>query len=169
MTNTDTKEVLWENVRRLMKGAYDAMRLGQFARETGIGAATMTRIRKCETSVGVDILEAIAAHFKIQTWQLLAPRLGGDLHTVTNDRRVLPILDVVPEPVSDDGMTALSDAAAASPTPDKSASSRRAAGGRGQVLGDNMPDSTRAPPERHSDRKRASDPRPAVKRIKGRQ
>ena len=86
MENRTSKEVLWDNLVRLMESRYGKVNLTTLAKEAGIGAATMTRLRKQETSAGVDVVDKLAAAFKLQAWQLLVPgldpaqlpSLGGD-------------------------------------------------------------------------------------------
>lgn len=88
----DPKLILWQNVQALMKSAYGAEALGRFAKDCGIGAATMTRIKKHKTSVGVDVLEQIGRHFNFKPWQLLAPNLGEG---VVIDPEAVKALDVL--------------------------------------------------------------------------
>lgn len=97
MDKLDTKRVLWQNIGALMTLHYGGEQLGRFARESGIGAATMTRIKAQKTSVGVDVIEAIARKFKIQPWQVLAPGLGADLYIINDERRVVPV--IAPQPL----------------------------------------------------------------------
>lgn len=56
-----------------MQKHYGREMLGRFAKDCGIGPATMTRIKAQDTSVGVDILDSIAKHFNLQPWELLVP------------------------------------------------------------------------------------------------
>lgn len=75
----DSKKILWENVLTLMKRAYGEENLGKLAKQAKFGPATSTRLKKQETSVGLDVLDAIATTFKVKTWHLLVPRLDLEL------------------------------------------------------------------------------------------
>lgn len=71
----DSKETLWANVLALMKHHYGKENLTRFSADVGIGPATATRIKDRRTSVGLDVLEKIAAKFSLEPWQLLVPGL----------------------------------------------------------------------------------------------
>lgn len=64
---------LWEAADALMDHAYGKENLGRLASESGFGPATSTRLKKQDTNVGIDVLEAIARRFKFEPWQLLVP------------------------------------------------------------------------------------------------
>jgi hypothetical protein len=49
--------------------------LTRLSREAKIGPGTCTRIKEQETSVGLDVLEKVAAAFDLQAWHLLTPNL----------------------------------------------------------------------------------------------
>jgi hypothetical protein len=68
-----SREVLWRSVSALMQKHYGKESLGRFAKDCGIGPATMTRIKAQDTSIGVDILDSIASHFHLEPWELLVP------------------------------------------------------------------------------------------------
>ncbi len=76
MTRNSIKAILWENVLSLMRARYGGENLTRLARETGISPGSTTRIKSQDTSVGVDMLERIAANFGVEPWQLIAPDLG---------------------------------------------------------------------------------------------
>jgi len=76
MDDTNTKVVLWQNVLALMQKAYGREHLTKLAAEAEIGPGTASRIKACQTSVGVDVVERIAHLFGVETWRLLAPGLG---------------------------------------------------------------------------------------------
>ena len=61
MFKKDIKTVLWENVQALMLAEYKKENLGQFAKKCGIGAASMTRIKKRDTGVMITTGEPIAS------------------------------------------------------------------------------------------------------------
>jgi len=67
------KHRIWEAASALMDHAYREEKLGRLANECGFGPATSTRLKKQETSVGIDVVEAIARRFKFEPWQLLVP------------------------------------------------------------------------------------------------
>ena len=76
MTKRDSKLVLWNNVSALMKARYGKENLTRLAKDAGIGPGTASRIKEHETSVGIDVLDAIAKAFKVSAWQLLVPGLN---------------------------------------------------------------------------------------------
>ena len=78
MKRDDPKTVLAANVRALMVKRYGAVRIGRFRRDTGIGAATISRILDATTSIGIDIVEKIARAFKLEAWQLLVSEFDAD-------------------------------------------------------------------------------------------
>lgn len=47
--------------------------LTRLAREAKIGPGSATRLKQQQTSVGVELVEKIAATFGLETWQLLVP------------------------------------------------------------------------------------------------
>jgi len=69
----DSYATLWQNVAALMVKHYGEENLSRLARECAIGLGTASRIKKQQTSVGIDILHAIAARFNLAPWQLLVP------------------------------------------------------------------------------------------------
>ena len=78
MDAPDLKGVLWANVSALMQKHYGRENLTRLARETRCGPGTASRIKACETSVGIDVLSQIAGAFKVQAWQLLVPGFDPD-------------------------------------------------------------------------------------------
>lgn len=91
MDKIDTKRLLWRNVQTLMQREWNGEFLGRLARECSIAQATVTRIKQQETSVGLDVIEAIAARFKLQPWQLLSEDLGASLYVIDSMRRIVPV------------------------------------------------------------------------------
>lgn len=69
----DTHATLWQNVSALMVKHYGQENLTRLAKECGIGLGTAARIKKQNTSVGLDVLHAIANRFDVSPWQLLVP------------------------------------------------------------------------------------------------
>lgn len=70
-----TNETLWRNVKALMEHHWGREHLSRLSREAAIGLATTSRIKACNTSVGIDVLAAIAKAFDLQPWHLLVPGL----------------------------------------------------------------------------------------------
>lgn len=69
----DSKAVLWAAVSALMRKHYGRENLQRLARDCKFAPATATRIKKQETSVGIEVLEQIAEAFHLHAWQLLVP------------------------------------------------------------------------------------------------
>ena len=67
------KEVLRDNVWALMDKKYGGEQIQQLARDAKVGAASIDRIKKAETSVGLEIVEKIARSFGVDAYQLLCP------------------------------------------------------------------------------------------------
>lgn len=80
------KDVLWDNVSKLMKHHFGKENLNRLSEECGIGLATAQRLKQRQTSVGIDIIEKIAERFALQPWQILVP--GFD---ATNTPTLLPV------------------------------------------------------------------------------
>lgn len=75
--NTESgKHILWRNIVSLMMVRYGKENMGRLARDAGIGAATVTRIKEMQTSVGTENLEAIANALGVTAWQLLNPEFN---------------------------------------------------------------------------------------------
>lgn len=78
MSQIDTNATLWQNVSALMVSRWGAINITRLARECKIGPATVDRIKKQQTSVGLEPLEKIAEHFNLAVWQLLVPGLDPE-------------------------------------------------------------------------------------------
>jgi hypothetical protein len=76
MAYIDTKQVLWENLQALMNYYFEKENLSELHRRSKIGLASLDRIKKQETSVGIDTLEKLAEVFGLQAWHLLTPNLN---------------------------------------------------------------------------------------------
>ena len=87
----DSKKVLWENVVSLMVSRYKKENLTKLAKDSGVGPGTMTRIKDQETSVGVDVLEKLAAVANVEPWQLLHPDMGKS-EISTPNQPIAPVL-----------------------------------------------------------------------------
>lgn len=72
------KAVLWTNVQALMRKHYGGENLSRLSRECDVGLGTSARIKRRQTSVGIDILAKIAERFDLQPWQLLVPGFDPD-------------------------------------------------------------------------------------------
>ena len=93
MDKTDSKRILWENVKLLMQRDFGEENLGKVAEAAGFSPANMTRIKAQDTDVSLKVLEGLERAFDIPVWQLLAPRLGAHLHVVEGNR-VEPLFDL---------------------------------------------------------------------------
>jgi hypothetical protein len=71
--NVDSKRVLWRSVSALMRKHYGEENLTRLARDCKIGPGTASRMKEAKTSVGLEIVEKIAKHFHVETWELLVP------------------------------------------------------------------------------------------------
>lgn len=69
----DSKRLLWNAVLALMQKHYGGENLSRLARDCKIGPGTATRLKQGETSVGLEIIDKIAKHFHVQSWELLVP------------------------------------------------------------------------------------------------
>lgn len=69
----DSRKVLWSAVSALMTSHYGKENLTRLAKECGFGPATSTRLKEAKTSVGLDVIDKIAKHFHVQSWELLVP------------------------------------------------------------------------------------------------
>ena len=70
--------VIWANVETLMKRKYGHANLSRLGRDTGIKQGGAQRLQ-AQADVGVGLIERVAAFFKIDPWQLLAPELGESM------------------------------------------------------------------------------------------
>lgn len=73
MDPIDSRRVIWASVAALMAHHWGGENLQRLAREAGIGPASCSRLKAQQTSVGVELLEKVAAIFGVQAWQLLVP------------------------------------------------------------------------------------------------
>lgn len=75
MPAIDPKSILWNNIVALMRHSYGKENLNQLHKDAGVSLATLDRIKKQETSVGVDIVGKVAAAFSLEAWQLMVPNI----------------------------------------------------------------------------------------------
>lgn len=73
MENPDSRQVLWRNVSALMRVRWGGENLNELARRANIGPATAKRMKDCQTSVGLEVVDKVAGAFDVATWQLLVP------------------------------------------------------------------------------------------------
>lgn len=68
---TDLKPILWANLKALMAARWGRENLTRLAKESGVGGATISRIKAQDTSCGIDVLAAMANTLGVEPWQLL--------------------------------------------------------------------------------------------------
>lgn len=73
MQSTDVRKLLWENVAALMRYHWREENLNRLARAADLSPATAHRLKRQESSVGLDVIEAVAKVFRVKPWQLLQP------------------------------------------------------------------------------------------------
>ncbi len=78
MKGVDSRKVVWSSVSALMRKHWGTENLNRLAREAKVGPATAVRLKMQETSVGLEVLDRIAAVFNVETWQLLVPGMDPE-------------------------------------------------------------------------------------------
>lgn len=78
MGKSDVKTVLKENVERVAKKRYGRVNVSKLAADTGIAIGGAQRVLSGEVSVGVELIQQIAAKCGLQPWQLLVPDMNPD-------------------------------------------------------------------------------------------
>lgn len=73
LSQVDSKRLLWKSVSALMRKHYGEENLTRLARECKIGPGSAARIKEQKTSVGLEIVDKIAKHFHLESWELLVP------------------------------------------------------------------------------------------------
>lgn len=73
MSTIDSRQVIWASVSALMQHHWKGENLSRLAREADIGPGSATRLKQQSTSVGIELVDKIAALFGVQTWQLFVP------------------------------------------------------------------------------------------------
>ncbi len=71
--HANSNAALWKSVRAIMVQRYGDENIARFAKDTGIGLATVGRIKEQKTSVGLAVMDKIASRFNVSSWQLLVP------------------------------------------------------------------------------------------------
>lgn len=79
------KQILWENVRALMVQKYGKENINRLAADAKIGIGSAQRIKEAKTSVGIDLVEAIADAFQVYPWQLLCA-LTPKINSISDDK-----------------------------------------------------------------------------------
>ena len=74
----DSRAALWASVRALMVKEFGKENINRFHTRTKVTLATIGRIKAQKTSVGLEVIDQIAAAFGLSGWQLLVP--GFDPH-----------------------------------------------------------------------------------------
>ncbi len=89
----DSNATLWQNVQALMVKKFGRSNIKGFAAFCEVGVGTIQRIEEQKTSVGLAILDKIAAKFDLAAWQLLVPGFDPTnppaLQPVTQRQRIL--------------------------------------------------------------------------------
>lgn len=103
MEEPSAKVVLWRNLTALMRHHWGRENQSRLSQQSGVGLATVARLKAQETSVGLEVAEAVAGVFKLPAWQLLYPGLEP-----TRPPQVLPyspmavetarVLDAIDDP-----------------------------------------------------------------------
>ena len=73
MGDGPSKEVLAANLRRLM--APGSLSHAKVATMAGLSPKTIGNVLNAEHSVSIDVIDALAAAFRVPTWRLLTPRI----------------------------------------------------------------------------------------------
>lgn len=73
MSAIDSRRVLWASVSALMRHHWEGENLNRLAREAKVGPATCVRLKGQQTSIGLEVVDRIAAVFGVETWQLFVP------------------------------------------------------------------------------------------------
>ena len=93
MSVIDSRIIVWRSVSALMQKHYGKENLTRLAREAKIGPGSATRLKECETSLGVELVDKLAAAFGVESWQLMVPGFDPDnlptLIPVTEGERAL--------------------------------------------------------------------------------
>lgn len=77
MGTSAEKSLLLKNVDALMRRHWGKVNKTRLANESKVGQGTYDRIAD-GTSIGLEVLEKVAATFKLKAWQLIATELDPD-------------------------------------------------------------------------------------------
>jgi transcriptional regulator with XRE-family HTH domain len=95
---TSTLQTLADNLAWLMQNSAEYGSAGLLGKKAGVDQKTIWRILNHTNQPTIDKLAKLAAVFKLEAWQLLAPRLGGELYKIDPQRRIVPVQEVAPPP-----------------------------------------------------------------------
>lgn len=73
-TRTSSRQILAENINRLMQSTLALNSNTKLVKRSGIGLGTMSRVRNAEAAATIDTLDRLAECFGVQPWQLLEPQ-----------------------------------------------------------------------------------------------
>jgi transcriptional regulator with XRE-family HTH domain len=73
MPHTKSKTALWATLLSLMEKHYGSENQNRLSRDAGVGVATINRVKSGQTSIGLDVVEKLAAAFGLEAWQLICP------------------------------------------------------------------------------------------------
>ncbi|MBX3603220.1 MAG: helix-turn-helix transcriptional regulator [Rubrivivax sp.] len=102
------EKTLAANLHWLMANSADFRTAGRLSKAAKVDQKTIWRILNQANAPTLDKLTAIASAFRVETWQLLAPRLGADLYRIDADRRIVPVQEEAP-PVGHQAPAPLTD------------------------------------------------------------
>jgi len=69
----DSRAVLWANLQAIMLKEFGRENLSRLSNKTGVPLASLSRIKGQTTSVGLAIIDKLAAALNLSGWQLLVP------------------------------------------------------------------------------------------------
>ncbi len=91
-----TLQTLADNLAWLMQSHPEFGSAGLLGKKAGVDQKTIWRILNLTNQPTIDKLAKLASVFKLEAWQLLAPRLGGELYKIDPQRRIVPVQEVAP-------------------------------------------------------------------------
>lgn len=97
-----SKETLRDNVKSLLRNRQERVGPATLMRLTGFKNGTVQRILAGETSVGLDVIDALAKALNVESWQLLMPDFTEKKPTKTVAQALLDMGIDLNRPVSDD-------------------------------------------------------------------
>ena len=73
MDDLPIRLTLWPRIQQLMIDHWGNENQNRLARDAHVGVATVARIKGGDSSIGLNVVEKIAAVFGLAPWQLLCP------------------------------------------------------------------------------------------------
>lgn len=73
MDDLPIRLTLWPRIQQLMIDQWGNENQNRLARDAHVGVATVARIKAGDSSIGLNVVEKIAAAFGLSPWQLLCP------------------------------------------------------------------------------------------------